>query len=492
MTWARRIDPAAPPCEKAWVEHRKPITLCALTLAVFLAACGGSSGVPAPPPPGPPPPPPVIHKTVLAGPLDEPVALDVLPDGSVFVVEREGRVLLWRAGAPIAQAAIFNNLYQPPAGQNSEFGLLAIAADPAYAANGFVYVMYDAPAVGGIVEQRISRFNVVNDALVMASEAVLPAIPFDDNCCHTGGSLRFGPDGALYIATGDNTDPFIDDGFAPMDPRPGRTFGDALRSSGNTNDLRGKILRIRPTAGGSYQIPVGNLFTGLGGRPEIYAMGFRNPYTMAIDSLSGVLYVGDVGPNAGNDSAARGSRGYDEINRITEPANMGWPLFVGANFPYHAWDYGTATGGPAFDPANPVNDSPNNTGAVNLPPARPALVYYPYAASTTFPDLGTGGRNALVAGVYRAPAGATQRALPATHDGKLFISDFIRDWLVTVTLDSAGGIVGMERFAPDVTLSAPLDFDFGPDGALYVVEYGQGFFTANPDAALSRIEYSVP
>ena len=117
---------------------------------------------------------------------------------------------------------------------------------------------------------------------------------------HEAGSLAFGPGGELYISTGDNTNPFESNGFNPIDERPGRAIFDAQRSAGNTNDLRGKILRIKPQPDGTYEIPAGNLFPadGSAGRPEIYVMGNRNPFRISIDAETGWLYWGEVGPDA--------------------------------------------------------------------------------------------------------------------------------------------------------------------------------------------------
>ena len=112
-----------------------------------------------------------------------------------------------------------------------------------------------------------------------------------DECCHTAGSLAFGLDGSLYISTGDNSNPFESSGFTPIDERPGREAWDAQRTAANSNDPNGKILRILPLPGASgtpgigttYAIPPGNMFdeaqdTTNQTLPEIYAMGFRNPF----------------------------------------------------------------------------------------------------------------------------------------------------------------------------------------------------------------------
>ena len=108
-------------------------------------------------------------------------------------------------------------------------------------------------------------------------------VPVDrGQCCHVGGNIEFDNDGNLYLSTGDDSNPFFSDGYSPMDASPGRNpVYDARRSAGNTNDLRGKILRIKPkTNKPGYTIPKGNLFAKNRAKtkPEIYAMGLRNPY----------------------------------------------------------------------------------------------------------------------------------------------------------------------------------------------------------------------
>src|SRR5690606_13324390 len=126
-------------------------------------------------------------------------------------------------------------------------------------------------------------------------------------------------------------------GFAPLDGRPGFEQYDARRSSGNSNDLRGKILRYKVLPDGTYDIPDGNLFVEGQEitRPVIFVMGNRNPYRISVDQKTNFLYWGEVGPDANNDSlATRGPRGYDEVNQAREAGFFGWPLFVGNNYPY--------------------------------------------------------------------------------------------------------------------------------------------------------------
>src|SRR5205814_2852501 len=139
--------------------------------------------------------------------------------------------------------------------------------------------------------------------------------------------------------------------------------------------------------------------------PIRISMGHRNPYRISVDKHTGFVYWGEVGPDANVDSVGRGPRGYDEVNQARGPGNYGWPYFVANNQAYYKTtviDSATTQGGPQFDPAHPVNDSPNNTGLNQLPPARGAFIWYPYAPSPDFPIVGTGGRTAEAGpGFYR-------------------------------------------------------------------------------------------
>ncbi|HKC39858.1 MAG TPA: PQQ-dependent sugar dehydrogenase, partial [Gemmatimonadales bacterium] len=333
-------------------------------------------------------------------------------------------------------------------------------------------------------------------SLDLASKKVLLEIPVQRlACCHTGGSIAFDRAGNLYLSSGDNSNPFAS-GYAPIDERAGRMPWDAQKSSGNTNDLRGKIIRIHPEPDGTYTIPDGNLFPkgAPKTRAEIYTMGHRNPYRISIDKHTGFLYWGDVGPDANVDSVGRGPRGYDEIGQARTPGNYGWPYFVGNNQAYYKTtviDSVTTQGGPQFDPARPVNNSPNNTGLNALPPARDAFIWYPYAPSTDFPILGTGGRTALAGPVFhRDDFRNAARAFPAYYDGKLFIYEFMRHWIMAVTMAPNGDLVSIERFMPNAQFAAPIEMEFGPSGDLYVLEYGTLWFQGNDDASLVRIEYN--
>lgn len=426
-------------------------------------------------------------KTVLSTGLDEPTELAILDDGKVLLVERKGEVKLYDPSSLETKLVGKLNVHT-----EEEDGLMGVAIDPDFEQNNWVY-MYYSPA-GAKEINVLSRFLLKDDELEMTSEMKILEVPVQrKECCHTGGSIAFDAHGNLYLSTGDNTNPFASDGYAPIDESHGRSAWDASGTSGNTNDLRGKILRIRPEVNGSYTSPKGNLFPPNGaikGSPEIYVMGNRNPYRISIDPKTNFLYWGEVGPDAGNDSI-RGPKGYDEINQARKAGNFGWPFFIADNKPYRQYDFAKEKLGELFDPARPVNNSPNNTGSKILPPAQDAFIWYPYSPSKEFPLVGEGGRTSMAGPVFYSDF-YTESGInfPAYYNGKLFIYEWMRNWIMAVTIDEEGDFVKMEPFLPEMDFSRPMDMDFGSDGALYLLEYGQDWFSKNEGAQLVRVEYS--
>ncbi len=423
-------------------------------------------------------------KKVLVDNLTEPMELDLLGNGRILFVERRGAVKIHDENngttKEIAKIEVFSEL---------EEGLLGVAVDPDYATNNWVYISYSNPEEAEI---RISRFVLEGDNLDFGSEKILLTVPVQrDECCHVAGSIEFGPDGNLFFSIGDNTSP-RDTGYGPIDEREGRSPWDAQKSSSNTNDLRGSIMRIKPEDDGTYSIPDGNLFPkdGSAGRPEIYVFGNRNPFRIAIDHRTGYLYWGEVGPDAGEDSTTRGSRGYDEVNQAKEAGFYGWPYFIGDNQGYNDHNFETNVSGDLFDPTAPVNDSPNNSGARELPPTQPAFIWYPYGPSEDFPLVGEGGRNAMAGPVYYyADYESNDEKIPEYYDGKLFIYEWMRGWIMAVTMDEEGSYVRMEPFLPNMDFSNPMDMLFAPNGTMYVLEYGPSWFSGSPEAKLSHISY---
>ncbi|NUZ04235.1 PQQ-dependent sugar dehydrogenase [Piscinibacter koreensis] len=237
---------------------------------------------------------------VLQG-LASPVLVTNARDGSnrLFVVELGGRI---RVMAPGASAT---TLFLDIAGKvvaGGEQGLLGLAFHPQFASNGRFFVNYTRAGDGATV---IAEYRVGADpAATAATEQVILTIaqPFSN---HNGGMIAFGPDGLLYIATGD-----------------GGSANDPGNRAQNVNELLGKILRIdvdRPEGGLRYSSPPSNPYAGATpGRDEIYAVGLRNPFRFSFDRLTGELWAGDVGQGA-----------LEEIDVVTLGGNYGWRVFEG-------------------------------------------------------------------------------------------------------------------------------------------------------------------
>lgn len=437
-----------------------------------------------------------VRANLVQGEFTEPTEMAILPNLDILVAQRRGEILIYKNQSKLLKTALKLDVYFKTSvpNVNAEEGLLGIAIDPNFAVNSYVYAFYS-PIKTSV--NRLSRFKLVADKISLTSEKViLEFFSQRQICCHTGGSIAFGPDNLLYVSTGDNSTPFdvpnqqfVNNGYAPMDSRPGLQQYDSRRSAGDTNDLRGKILRIKVNADGSYSIPDGNLFPkdDEKTKPEIYVMGNRNPYRISVDQKTGFLYWGDVGPDATNDSGLRGPRGYDEINQARKAGFFGWPYFIGNNYPYKFFDYSNGQSGEVFNPDTPVNNSPNNTGLTQLPPAQPAYIWYPYGASKEFPQLGAGGRTAMAGPVYHTKPGVNP--YPDYYNGKLIIYEWIRGWVKAVSMSPNGDYLSMEPFLSEISLAAPIDMELGPDGKLYILEYGKGWFSKNPDAGIVRIDY---
>src|SRR5688572_21068534 len=214
--------------------------------------------------------PPAFTEALVAGGLNNPTAMAIAPDGRVFVCQQGGALRVIREGVLLPTPFV-----TVPVNAAGERGLLGIAFDPDFMTNQFVYVYYTSPTP--VIHNRVSRFTADGDVAVPGSELVLLDLnPLSGATNHNGGALHFGIDGKLYIAVGENANPF---------------------NAQSLNNLLGKVLRIN--ADGS--IPEDNPFYNVaaGANRAIWALGLRNPFTFAVQPGTGRLFINDVGSGGG-------------------------------------------------------------------------------------------------------------------------------------------------------------------------------------------------
>ena len=321
-------------------------------------------------------------------------------------------------------------------------------------------------------------------------------------------------------------------------------FVDARRGALNTNDLRGKVLRIKVAGDGSYTVPSGNLFApgAAATRPEIYAMGFRNPFRIQVDS-NDVAYVTDYSPDANAPEDFRGPAGTGRVEVVRKPANYGWPICMTPDVPMFKWDFSVSSPLPsaanpeAWDCDNPAgveNTSRWNTGELvdgtvqpgravvppltqpdlwysyndnraNDPLGTPCFGYYDNADTTDrcpllFPELFTGGVGPHGATAYEYDAGnPSPTKFPPYYDGAMILGEFTQNTMREVRFDAGDEILEINPFLNcgealsntglPFECDNPMDLQFGADGNFYLLTYGDGFFAANADAGMYRWEY---
>ena len=232
--------------------------------------------------------------------FDRPTDAAAYPGGRVLIAEQSGLVFLLDRSS--GEGGIFLDLRREVSREGNEEGLLGLALAPDFAASGHLYAYYSVRE--GARRTRLSRFTAAGGAAEPASELVILEVaqPFSN---HNGGALRFGPDGMLYLGLGD-----------------GGSAGDPGSNAQDPGTLLGSILRIdvrSASEAAPYQVPEDNPFVGVAGaRDEIWAYGLRNPWRMAFDVESGMLWVGDVGQNRS-----------EEVDVIVRGGNYGWNRLEG-------------------------------------------------------------------------------------------------------------------------------------------------------------------
>ena len=413
-------------------------------------------------------------ETLAEGFIDA-MEITVLPTGDVLIAERTGALKWYSAESGEVKVLKQFDVALKKKGLSRETGLLGVTADPDFMENGWIYVYYS-PERKEV--HRLSRFTFRSGEFNKEKTLLEIKQTREEGVCHEGGSLAFDSAGNLFLSTGDNTNPFKSNGYAPLDERRGNEEINSQRTSGNTNDLRGKILRIRPTKNGKYDIPEGNLFSKnqKETRPEIFVMGCRNPWRIGVDQRTNVLYWGDVGPDARKDSD-RGPKGYCEVNQAAEAGNYGWPYFVADNQAYAAFDFKKEEVGEKFIPEAPVNSSRLNTGLETLPAAQEPLWFESRSCYCAGPVY------------YHDDYAEEEGKLPNTLDGCLITYDWNNGRMQLTKLDGEGGYEWKENWLHSKKFIHPSDVEMGKDGAMYVLEYGSPWYNGT-DGKLKKVTYS--
>jgi glucose/arabinose dehydrogenase len=383
--------------------------------------------------------------TVVGSGLEGPSGFEIAPDGRIFILERTGKVKIVKDGELLTQEFVIL-----PAVASGDRGLIGIAFDPEFnVSNHFVYFYYtDADLLN-----RLVRFDASSD--IAANGPILiykTTSPSQE--LHVGGSIRFGPDGKLYFAVGDN-------GYPP-----------------NAQDLsnpHGKILRINKDG----SIPMDNPFVGdSGDLPEIWAYGMRNPWRFQFDSENGKLYGGDVGDFT-----------WEEINLIEKGKNYGWPLHegmcesdcAGYTDPIFAYDHNNesaaVTGGPVY---------------------RGSMFPQEYVGSLFFGDYAAGFIRRLtfnaggnVSGSYDFDLNAGSVVdLKVASDGSLYYINFYpgRLYRITYTTENhvpvANATSDVDKGIEPLTVNFSSSGSSDPDGSVlsYLWDFGDGTTSteANP------------
>lgn len=274
------------------MERRRMITIAALLVSVVCASSAQFQ----------------LEQAFPGITFQNPVDLQHTGDGTnrLFVVEQAGVIRLFENSETVTATVTFLDIRNRVL-SGGELGLLGLAFHPDYENNGQFYVNYTAsnPRRTVIARYRVSTSNP--DSSDENSELVLLEFsqPFSN---HNGGQISFGPDGFLYIATGD-----------------GGSGGDPQNNAQNRLNLLGKILRIdvdNPSGGANYGIPADNPFAGItsGYREEIYAYGLRNPWRFSFDPVTEWLWAADVGQNE-----------IEEVDIIVKGNNYGWRIMEGSS-----------------------------------------------------------------------------------------------------------------------------------------------------------------
>jgi len=488
-------------------------------------------------------PPTDFTYQVLTEDVYDPMDVEVAPDGRVIVAQRDGKIRIWHQDGKLKTAIQLpvnaaRGCVDCAETVNDDGGIYGMTLDPHFARNGYIYLWYNrahtANPATNLEEWWLSRITLKpNDTIARSSEKVLFrakswwADP-EGSQAHYGGVLAFLPDGTLVLGTGDEVDPKCDGGYGPRDDTPDKGhFCNAEMTVQNPSSPWGKLLRFNADGSvpdGSKRGVKANPFIGRkavnpyipDGRnhlmkyyvasrpkhpkaiaylPQIYALGFKQPWREAIDPHTGTMFMGDVGADATYDDPQKGTASHEELNTVPYGGggNYGWPRCQGA-YAYHDYDWARQVDHGVLDCSKMVQ--PN--------------VYYSTTQGHQWSSVvGVGSKTSEPTVYYTANKGSL--ALPSRFFDHVMYSDWSRDFLYGVPV-AKGKLdvdpthwelvrppvtsttfvgVGQKGLVPSAagnlaTMMAPIAGAEGRDGAYYFVEYGTGYGN-NPLSRLSRL-----
>jgi glucose/arabinose dehydrogenase len=367
--------------------------------------------------------------TVATG-LDLPTDFAFLPDGRILVAQKNGLVRLVKGGNVVAQPFID---LRSVVGTEFYRGLIAVQADPDYATNGYVYLLYVQKPTGaakGTTTMRLTRVTARGDTASVRTEKILLGTASPKSCqdvsatsdClpsdvdHDGGDIQFADDGAMFVSTGDG-------GGHDEDVEP--TALDAQ----NLDFLGGKILRITRDGKGFPSNPFWNGDADAN-RSKVWAYGLRNPFRFGLQPGSDIPYVGDVGAHE-----------YEEIDVATRGANLGWPCYEG----------------PARSPVYKTTSLCKALYARGESAVSPPAFAYKHS-----------GAESVTGGTF-----VTGRRLPQRYEGAYIFGDWVRGWLKILRFDESGRRVSVPKpFA--MNAAGPVAMEMRADGSLYYLALNAG------------------
>lgn len=371
-----------------------------------------------------------VSETVTTMPPYDAVGLAFAPDGRIFIWQKTGVVRIFKNGVLLPTPFIDIHTRVNSFGDR---GLLGLTLDPGYSSNGFVYLLYtyeagSNPNSSAAKTARLTRVTASTsnpDIAQSGSEIVIlgsvgnrtcPQVPPGSDCIpsdgdsHSIGTVRFAPDGKLFVGIGDGA------GYATTDPL-------AMRAQ-DLNSYSGKLLRINKDGTAPGDNPFDDGTNSI--RSRVYSYGLRNPYRFSVQPLTGEVYLGDVGWQT-----------WEEVNR-GRGANFGWPCYEG------------------YGPQPQYQEQFTQCQQLSPGAVTPPLYTYNHTEGHT-----------VIGGAFY---NATQ--YPQQYRGDYFFADYSEEFIRRMTLDANGNVLSVQTFATDIP--SPVSLELGPDGFLYYITLTTG------------------